>query len=77
MVRKPDLPFGSLGRASSTDDLDVLSQDGFASSHSWARVGAVRAERAEGSSGARSGAGSAPDGAARSRGLTGGNPVAE
>lgn len=35
----------------------------------WARVGAARAERAEGRSGARSGAGSAPGGAERSRGL--------
>jgi hypothetical protein len=36
---------------------------------SWARVGAACAERAEGRSAARSGAGSAPGGAERSRGL--------
>ncbi|WP_030164824.1 hypothetical protein [Streptomyces sp. NRRL S-813] len=37
--------------------------------HQWARVGAARAERAGGRSVARSGAGSAPGGAERSRGL--------
>jgi hypothetical protein len=37
--------------------------------HMWARVGAACAERAEGRSAARSGAGSAPGGAERSRGL--------
>ncbi|MFJ8606857.1 hypothetical protein ACIRH0_06660 [Streptomyces sp. NPDC093675] len=37
--------------------------------HLWARVGAARAERAGGRSGARGGAGSAPGGAERSRGL--------
>src|SRR5690349_16973988 len=37
--------------------------------HQWARVDAARAERAGGRSVARSGAGSAPGGAERSRGL--------
>ncbi len=37
--------------------------------HLWAGVGAARAERAEGRSVARSGAGSPPGGAERSRGL--------
>ncbi|MFD5639551.1 hypothetical protein ACFWJM_36175 [Streptomyces sp. NPDC127077] len=37
--------------------------------HLWARVGAARAERAEGRSGARGGASSALGGAERSRGL--------